>query len=75
MQIVGYINNPGIGLASNDSGGELDPHGADLQGNPLGGVAYTNISVFGGASGTYTQVQNWNLSVLFFFVNSDLSIT
>jgi hypothetical protein len=26
-----------------DSGGELDPHGADLQGNPLvGGVVYSN---------------------------------
>lgn len=30
MQIVGFINQPLINLQAGDSGGELDPHGADL---------------------------------------------
>jgi hypothetical protein len=30
IQVTGRFNQAGIGLASNDTGGELDPHGADL---------------------------------------------
>jgi hypothetical protein len=29
IQITGHFNQSGIGLAPNDTGGELDPHGAD----------------------------------------------
>ncbi|KAJ7685776.1 hypothetical protein DFH06DRAFT_50574 [Mycena polygramma] len=64
IQIVGFIDNVALGLASDDTGGELDPHGADLQGNPLGGVVYsldTNFSPDGGK--TPGQVHNWNLFV------------
>ncbi|KAJ6458615.1 hypothetical protein C8R47DRAFT_943063, partial [Mycena vitilis] len=64
IQIVGFIDNTALGLASTDTGGELDPHGADLQGNPLGGVVYsldTNFSPDGGK--TPGQVHNWNLFV------------
>ena len=63
MQVVGFIDNTAIGLASNDTGGELDPHGADLQGNPLGGVVYSN-STPDATNGALTQVNNWNMSVL-----------
>jgi hypothetical protein len=52
-----------------DEGGELDPYGADLQGNPLGGVVYSNgTSDSTNASGTLTQAHNWNrqFSLLFF---------
>ena len=63
MQVVGFIDNTAIGLASNDTGGELDPHGADLQGNPLGGVVYSN-SIPDATNGALTQVNNWNMSVL-----------
>ena len=44
IQIVGFIDNTAIGLDPTDYGGELDPHSADLQGNPLGGVIYSNTS-------------------------------
>jgi hypothetical protein len=30
IQITGHITQTGVGLMSNDTGGELDPHGADL---------------------------------------------
>jgi hypothetical protein len=30
IQITGHITMTGLGLAANDTGGELDPHGADL---------------------------------------------
>jgi len=62
LQIRGFIDNTAIGLAENDSGGELDPHGADLQGNPLGGVVYSNNGMFS-TGGEYSQVYNWNLFV------------
>ena len=60
VQIVGFIDNTGIGLAANDSGGELDPHGADLQGNPLGGVVYSNATS-DSTDGSLVQVYNWNV--------------
>ncbi|KAJ7697114.1 hypothetical protein B0H16DRAFT_1587243 [Mycena metata] len=30
-----------IGIQAGDSEGELDPHGADFRGNPLGGLVYS----------------------------------
>jgi len=42
LQVVGYIDQTKVNLAANDDGGELDPHGDDEQGNPLGGIAFTN---------------------------------
>jgi hypothetical protein len=30
IQITGTLNQSGIGLDPTDTGGELDPHGADL---------------------------------------------
>jgi hypothetical protein len=30
IQVTGHINQTGVGLTTNDTGGELDPHGADL---------------------------------------------
>ena len=42
IQITGHLNQSGVGLASNDTGGELDPHGADLVRTPkccyVGGI-------------------------------------
>ena len=49
------------------AGGEIDPHDADLQGNPLGGVVYSNgASDSDSTDGSLTQVNNWNLSVYLF---------
>jgi len=42
LQVVGYINQTAVGLLASDPGGELDPHGDDEQGNPLGGIVFTN---------------------------------
>lgn len=41
IQVVGLFNQSALNLAGNDGGGELDPHGADLAGNPLGGLVYS----------------------------------
>jgi len=71
IQVVGYIDQTQVNLASSDQGGELDPHGADEQGNPLGGIVFTNgygtnANAFDTAfkakqksSQTYTQVEEW----------------
>jgi hypothetical protein len=59
IQIWGYINNLGLNLDPTDEGGELDPHGADLQGNPLGGVVFSNGTI-DSTNGVETQVWNWN---------------
>jgi hypothetical protein len=29
LQVVGYIDQTAIDIAANDTGGEMDPHGAD----------------------------------------------
>ncbi|KIM76902.1 hypothetical protein PILCRDRAFT_796736 [Piloderma croceum F 1598] len=50
VQITGHLNQSSVGLASNDTGSELDPHGANLAGNPLSGLvcfkqhAYNNCT-------------------------------
>jgi hypothetical protein len=62
IQAVGFINNTGIGLDPTDEGGELDPHGADLQGNPLGGVVFSNGTTDSDGT-TMVQVHNWNTFV------------
>jgi len=50
-----YIQVTGVGdltklniPAGNDGGGELDPHGADGNGNPVGGIVFSNA--FGGST-------------------------
>lgn len=42
VQVVGFLDQTKVGLDASDQGGELDPHGADEQGNPLGGIVFTN---------------------------------
>lgn len=62
IQVSGFINNVALSLDPGDDGGELDPHGADLQGNPLGGVVYSNGTADSDGT-TLTQVFNWNTFV------------
>jgi len=70
IQVVGYINQVQVNLNALDEGGELDPHGDDEQGNPLGGLVYSNglgqnaagfAQQFksGGSGGTETQIVEW----------------
>ncbi|KAF8522963.1 hypothetical protein BU17DRAFT_64162 [Hysterangium stoloniferum] len=71
VQVVGFLDQTKVDLDPSDAGGELDPHGADEQGNPLGGIVYTrgfgqNATSFsqqfnnsGTNSMTPTQVIEW----------------
>jgi hypothetical protein len=71
IQVVGYIDQTQVNLNAGDYGGELDPHGDDQQGNPLGGIAYTNgfdmtadlfdsqLTSNTAPSTSYTQVEEW----------------
>ncbi|KAG5640825.1 hypothetical protein DXG03_006891 [Asterophora parasitica] len=55
VQVVGFIDQTRINIASGDTGGEMDPHGADLRGNPLGGLMYSNAY-----TGAFKQVIEWH---------------
>ncbi|KAI9568151.1 hypothetical protein HD554DRAFT_2260752 [Boletus coccyginus] len=60
IQWAGFIDQTLINIAANDDGGELDPHGADLRGNPLGGLMYSNAFPKVGANNdSYTQIIDW----------------
>ncbi|TFK20392.1 hypothetical protein FA15DRAFT_129123 [Coprinopsis marcescibilis] len=56
VQAVGFIDQTLINVLADDSGGEMDPHGADLRGNPMGGIVYSNAW-----TGAPTQVIEWHL--------------
>jgi len=61
VQVVGRIKQTGINLAAKDNGGELDPHGADRRGNPLGGLVFSNaFASNGGNNNSYQQVMEWH---------------
>jgi hypothetical protein len=61
VQVVGFIDQTQINIAATDFGGELDPHGADFRGNPLGGLVYsTAFSSNGTGTAAYTQVIEWH---------------
>jgi len=58
---TGHINQVNVDLQSNDYGGELDPFGADLRGNPLGSLVYSNgFPSNNGNNNTYQQVHHWH---------------
>ncbi|KAF9259392.1 hypothetical protein L218DRAFT_839055, partial [Marasmius fiardii PR-910] len=58
IQVVGFIDQSLINIMHGDFGGELDPHGADLRGNPMGALLYTQQ--FNTPSGQWTQVIEWH---------------
>ncbi|KAF9003566.1 hypothetical protein BDQ17DRAFT_1355541 [Cyathus striatus] len=58
VSVVGFIDQRFINIASDDWGGEMDPHGADLRGNPMGGLMYSNA--FSGSTDSYTQMIEWH---------------
>ncbi|KAJ7764664.1 carbohydrate-binding module family 13 protein [Mycena olivaceomarginata] len=53
VQITGVGDFTKINIRGGDSGGELDPHGADGNGNPVGGL------VFGNTFGSALQYHEW----------------
>ncbi|KAJ7266584.1 carbohydrate-binding module family 13 protein [Mycena rebaudengoi] len=60
VQVTGVGDFTKINIAANDAGGELDPHGADGNGNPVGGL------VFGNSFGQGQQYHEWTS-----FIGSD----
>ncbi|KAI0628541.1 hypothetical protein C8Q77DRAFT_1067566 [Trametes polyzona] len=53
VQITGVGDLTKINIPAGDEGGELDPHGADGNGNPIGGL------VFSSAFGNIQQMHEW----------------
>ncbi|TCD62764.1 hypothetical protein EIP91_006436 [Steccherinum ochraceum] len=53
VQITGVGDLTKLNIPKGDSGGELDPHGADGNGNPIGGL------VFSSAFGDLQQLHEW----------------
>ncbi|PFH49588.1 hypothetical protein AMATHDRAFT_147435 [Amanita thiersii Skay4041] len=53
IQITGVGNLTALNVPAGDAGGELDPHGADGNGNPIGGL------VFSSAFGQLQQIHEW----------------
>ncbi|PVF94361.1 hypothetical protein CPB86DRAFT_682410, partial [Serendipita vermifera] len=61
VQVTGLIDQSLINIAPNDDGGEMDPHGADQLGNPIGGLVFSNaFSQSGGNANTYIQAIEWH---------------
>ncbi|GAA6022361.1 hypothetical protein JCM11491_003234 [Sporobolomyces phaffii] len=67
VQVVGQIDQTKINIDASDYGGEMDPHGADQRGNPLGGLVFSdafgaNSSTNGttGSGTAYQQVIQWH---------------
>ncbi|KAF8072318.1 manno protein [Lyophyllum atratum] len=58
VQVIGFIDQTKINIQAGDYGGEMDPHGADLRGNPMGGLMYSNA--FSGGGNNFQQVIEWH---------------
>ncbi|PPQ96841.1 hypothetical protein CVT26_006010 [Gymnopilus dilepis] len=53
VQVTGVGDLTKINIPAGDAGGELDPHGADGNGNPIGGLVFSN------AFGQIEQMHEW----------------
>jgi len=60
VQITGVGDLTQVNIPSGDGGGELDPHGADGNGNPIGGLVFS--SAF---TGQIEQLHEWTNFVAF----------
>jgi hypothetical protein len=61
VQVTGFIDQAQVDIQHDDGGGEMDPHGADERGNPLGGLIFSNaFPSNGGAKDKYQQVIEWH---------------
>ncbi|KAJ7666744.1 hypothetical protein DFH06DRAFT_926485, partial [Mycena polygramma] len=58
VQLMGTGDFTKIGIAAGDEGGELDPHGAEGTGNPIGGNVTTTV-----ADGTDLPIAEWMLYI------------
>jgi len=63
IQIAGTINQAYVNIAGL-YGGELDSGGQDGEGNPMGGLVYTNnFPSAGGNNATFIQAQHWSFFI------------
>ncbi|KIL64124.1 hypothetical protein M378DRAFT_1045249 [Amanita muscaria Koide BX008] len=53
VQVTGVGNLTTLNVPAGDAGGELDPHGADGNGNPVGGLVFSN------AFGQLEEIFEW----------------
>ena len=58
VQVTGRGNMTKINIRKGDEGGELDPHGYNGLGNPIGGLVWTRSAA--NHSGEWTQIKEWN---------------
>ncbi|KAI0298060.1 hypothetical protein B0F90DRAFT_1952632 [Multifurca ochricompacta] len=61
VQLFAFLNQANIDISPPDFGGELDPHGQDLLGNPIGGLLYS--TAFSSDNKTIQQINEWNMFV------------
>ncbi|KAI0317524.1 hypothetical protein OF83DRAFT_1083534 [Amylostereum chailletii] len=54
VMITGLLDQSLVNIQTDDPGGELDPHGQDLRGNPIGGLMYSTAF-----TGSANQVIEW----------------
>ncbi|KAK7030886.1 hypothetical protein VNI00_013996 [Paramarasmius palmivorus] len=57
VQVMGYGDFTKLNVAANDAGGELDPHGAEGLGNPIGGNVTVNIN------GEDKNIEEWMMFI------------
>ncbi|KAJ7582716.1 hypothetical protein C8J56DRAFT_792081 [Mycena floridula] len=53
VQVTGVGDLTKLNIPAGDAGGELDPHGADGNGNPIGGLVFSN------SFGQLEQIHEW----------------
>ncbi|GJE88853.1 hypothetical protein PsYK624_049400 [Phanerochaete sordida] len=62
IEVLAFLDQTMLNMTPDDFGGELDPHGADLRGNPIGGLLYSNNLPLSGTgdNNTFIQVEEWH---------------
>ncbi|TFK20391.1 macrofage activating glyco protein [Coprinopsis marcescibilis] len=58
VQAVGFFDETMVNIGEEDYGGEIDPHGADGRGNPMGALLFSEAW-----TGSPVQVINWHLFI------------
>ncbi|KAH6913003.1 macrophage activating glycoprotein [Coprinopsis sp. MPI-PUGE-AT-0042] len=59
VQLAGFLDQTKVNLVEGDYGGEMDPFGLDLRGNPIGGLVFS--SAFGDRRPA--QIIRWHLFI------------
>ncbi|KAK4051790.1 hypothetical protein OIV83_002494 [Microbotryomycetes sp. JL201] len=60
VQVTGLFDQTKLNMLAGDSGGELDPHGADQRGNPIGGLLFSDAWGQSSSGAAFQQVINWH---------------